>query len=155
MNTTYFGLLLSVLFCGGIVYANWVRARIRAGGEQSGNERLQWYERAVLLVVGVGLGSFVFYGNLGTHLSPTSRPLVPDVAHGFTHFFEGKYEGVYGTYFEYRCILWAMGWLGRAHRRRFADPRLENQSDISRLPASSLWRRRAVDRTELRTLADM
>src|SRR5581483_7611675 len=104
MDAMYLGLLLSVLLCGGIIYANWVRSQNSEGQEQSTGASLQWHERALPIAAGAGMGGFGFCLTLGTYLSPARRPLVPDVARGFTHFFEGKYGGVYGTYFEHLAV---------------------------------------------------
>jgi hypothetical protein len=100
MDAIYFGLLTSVLLCGGIIYVNWVRSQNREGQEQSTGASLAWHERALLIVTGAGMGGFGFCLTLGTYLSPARRPLAPDVTRGFTIFFKGKYGGVYGTSFE-------------------------------------------------------
>jgi hypothetical protein len=104
MDAMYLGLLLSVLLCGGIIYAKWVPSRNQAGQTQSSSVSLQSHERTLLFVLGAGMGGFSFCGTLGTYLSPSRRPVAPDAARGFVHFFEGKYGGVYGTYFEHLAV---------------------------------------------------
>jgi hypothetical protein len=70
-----------------------------------------WYERLVLWGVGAGVSGFVFSGILQQYLSPPKRPVIPDVALGYTYLLEAKYGNAYGTYFEYLAVtygVWAM-----------------------------------------------
>ena len=83
----------------------------------SGATRLSWSwdERLVLFVIGASIGGFFFCGILHDYLSPPKRPVFPEPALGFTHFFKAKYGNVYGTFFEYLAVtygpfvMWGVG----------------------------------------------
>jgi hypothetical protein len=67
-----------------------------------------WNERLVLFVVGAGTSGFIFCGILHGYLSPPKRPLFPEPALGYTHFFKAKHGNVYGTFFEYLAVTYGI-----------------------------------------------
>ncbi len=74
-----------------------------------------WNEKLILFVAGACMGGFIFCGILSTNLSPPNRPVVPEPALGYTHFFKAKHGQVYGTLFEYLAVsygvfaMWGIG----------------------------------------------
>jgi hypothetical protein len=81
------------------------RANSDSGGSRSG---LRWYERLFAIALGACIGSFLFVLLLSNYLSPPRRPVVPEVALGYTHFFKAKFGSVYGTYFEYLAVTYGV-----------------------------------------------
>jgi hypothetical protein len=76
---------------------------------------LGWRERMVLFVVGACVSGFIFCGILHSYLSPPERPVFPEPALGYTHFFMAKHGNVYGTFFEFLAVTfgpWVMWGVG-------------------------------------------
>jgi hypothetical protein len=74
-----------------------------------------WYERLALFGMGVGISGLIFGGVLHGNLSFPNRPVSPEPELGYTYLFTAKYGNVYGTYFEYLVVtyavwvMWAVG----------------------------------------------
>lgn len=120
-----------VLLCGAIAFLNWFFCQIGAPNPwrriESGSESAQaalaqsqllirpalsFYRRLLTLVLGALFAGFWFVGTLHARLSPPERPIVPEAWLGYTHFFNTKHGGVYGTYFEYVAVsygIWVTG----------------------------------------------
>jgi hypothetical protein len=71
----------------------------------TGRVSWRWHERLVLFCVGLGIGGFLFCAILSWYLFPR-RPVLPEPALGYTHFFEIKHHGHYGTHFEYLAVTY-------------------------------------------------
>jgi hypothetical protein len=121
MDSMILTLMAFVLAFGAIAYFQWLFRRSRSSDPQpglaltppnestgsaranpaSGGSRpdLRWYERLFAIVFGACIGGFLFVVLLCNYLSPPRRPVVPEVALGYTHFFKAKFGSVYGTYF--------------------------------------------------------
>jgi hypothetical protein len=72
----------------------------------------RFYRRILTLALGALLAGLCFVGTLHARLSPPERPIVPEALLGYTHFFNTKHGGVYGTYFEYVTVsygIWVAG----------------------------------------------
>lgn len=107
-----------VFLCGFIAYLHWFFSPTPATDlappseatalAQSGSASLalSWYRRLLTFAAGTFMAGFAFVLNLSGYLSPDKRPLTPNAALGYTHFFRPKYGGVFGTYFECLAITY-------------------------------------------------
>lgn len=105
-----FGLGAGVLISGIIFYLGWLLCRGRPSGLQHSSAS-SWRELLHAVLTGGCIGSALFRGILLTYLSPPVRPVVPDIALGYTYSFNVNHGSVFGTYFEYLVIaygLWPM-----------------------------------------------
>jgi hypothetical protein len=77
---------------------------------ESDMPRLEWTDRLTLFCAGLSMGGFFFCAMLNASLAPPNRPVIPDLAAGYTYLFSAKYGNFYGTFFEYWVMTYGV-WL--------------------------------------------